>query len=79
MSSDSVSRAITYDDRNLYLYVKIHCLTFPFGYSHANTLTSCSIARSYVDSLLSSSFVIWIDEQKKKSKPEEEKRRNRTR
>ena len=41
-------------------------------YSLENTLTTSLVTRSYVDSLLSSSFVIWIDEQY------EEERKKRT-
>lgn len=68
MSSDKLSRAID-DDRNLHRYVyNIHCLTFSLRYSREKTFPIILVTRSYIENLLSSSFVIWIDEQKREKK-----------
>ncbi len=73
MSSDKFPRPVD-DDRNLHRYIKNSLFDFLLRYSHEYILPTRVVTRSYVDSLLSSSFVIWIDEQKKK---QEKKKRTR--
>jgi hypothetical protein len=67
MSSDYFPRPID-DVRNIHRYIKNSLFDFLLRYSHEYTLASSLVTRSYVDSLLSSSFVIWIDEQKRRKK-----------
>ncbi len=76
MSSEKFPRPID-DVRNTERSIKNSLFDFFLSrYSHESTFLTRLVTRSYVDSLLSSSFVIWIDEQKKKEREREKEVRN---
>ncbi len=68
MSSEKLSRPID-ADRNIHWYIKNSLFDFCSWDILLRKYPSTSlVTRSYIESLLSSSFVIWIDEQKKANK-----------